>query len=152
MTTMKTIRRYSELMRLHTAEERYDYLRLGSLIGESTFGFDRYLNQAFYTSPEWKRFRRDMIIRDNGCDMALSDREIPHGAILVLHHINPITLEDIEDRADCLFDPENVVCVSDRTHRAIHFGDVSLLVLNPVERRQFDTCPWKLSQRGGRRT
>lgn len=139
---MKT-KSYSELIKLPDAESRFEYLRIGALIGDSTFGFDRYLNQAFYSSKEWKRFRRDMIVRDNGCDMALSDREIPNGAILVLHHIVPITLEDIENRADCLLDPDNVVCVSDITHKAIHYGDRSLLVLNPIERRPFDTCPWR---------
>lgn len=134
---------YSSLILLPTAEERFEYLRIGALIGESTFGFDRYLNQAFYSSKEWKKFRRDMIIRDNGCDMALEDREIPSGAKVILHHIIPITLEDIEDRADCLLDPDNVVCVSELTHKAIHYGDKSLLVLNPIERRPYDTCPWR---------
>lgn len=146
---MKMGRSYSELIKLPTAEERFDYLRLGSLVGESTFGFDRYLNQAFYSSPEWKRFRRDMIVRDNGCDMGLPDREIPKGSILVLHHIVPITLKDIEERADCLLDPDNVICVSDRTHKAIHFGDKSLLVLDPIERKPNDTCPWKNKKREG---
>lgn len=139
---MKT-KSYSSLILLPTAEERFEYLRIGALIGESTFGFGRYLNQAFYSSKEWKKFRRDMIIRDNGCDMALEDREIPSGAKVILHHIIPITLEDIEDRADCLLDPDNVVCVSELTHKAIHYGDKSLLVLNPIERRPYDTCPWR---------
>ena len=142
---MKTriIKRYSELIRLPTAEERFQYLKLQGSVGESTFGFDRYMNQRFYISKEWRDFRRDMIIRDNGCDMALPDREIPKGAILILHHINPLTLEDIEEQGEALFDPENVICVSDRTHNAIHFGDISLLARGPIERRPYDTCPWR---------
>lgn len=140
---MKSIKRYSELIRLPTAEERFNYLKISSNVGEPTFGFSRYLNQAFYTSKEWRRFRNDMILRDNGCDMALEDREIPPGAKLILHHIVPLTLEDVEEASDALFDPENVVCVSDRTHEAIHYGDISLLVLDPIVRRPNDTCPWK---------
>lgn len=140
---MKTIKRYSEVIKLPTAEERFHYLKLGSSIGESTFGFDRYLNQTFYTSREWRKFRSDMILRDNGCDMALPDRDIPKGARLILHHINPLTLEDVEEQGEALFDPENVICVSDRTHNAIHFGDISLLVFDPIVRRPNDTCPWK---------
>ena len=139
----KNIKRYSELIRLPTAEQRFEYLRVPSTVGIATFGFDRYLNQAFYTSKEWRDFRFKMILRDKGCDMALPDRDIPEGAILVLHHINPLSLEDVEDKSDALFDPENVVCVSDRTHRAIHYGDMSLLTLLPIERRPNDTCPWK---------
>lgn len=139
----KTIKTYSELIRLSTAEERFNYLKIAGLVGRSTFGFDRCLNQAFYTSKEWRQFRRDMILRDKGCDMALSDREIPDGDVLVLHHINPLTLQDVEESSPALFDPENVVCVSDRTHKAIHFGDVSLLVLAPIVRRPHDTCPWR---------
>ena len=140
---MTSIKRYSELIRLPTAEERFQYLKLPGNVGASTFGFDRYLNQAFYTSTEWRKFRRKMILRDNGCDMALPDREIPNGAKLILHHINPLTLEDVEEMGEALFDPENVVCVSDRTHNAIHYGDISLLVMEPVVRRPNDTCPWK---------
>lgn len=141
--TTKTIKTYSELIRFSTAEERFRYLKIPGSVGASTFGFDRYLNQAFYTSKEWRSFRRDMILRDNGCDMALPDREIPKGAILVLHHINPLTIEDVEESSPALFDPENVICVSDRTHKAIHFGDISLLSFGPTIRRPNDTCPWK---------
>ena len=142
---MKTriIKRYSDLIKLPTAKERFEYLKLPGSIGTSTFGFDRYLNQAFYRSKEWRKFRRDMIIRDGGCDMALPDREIPDGAKLILHHINPLTLEEVEEQGPALFDPENVVCVSDRTHNAIHYGDISLLTMEPTIRRPFDTCPWK---------
>ena len=139
----KTIKRYSELIRLPTAEERFNYLKLYGTIRESTFGYSRYLNQAFYTSKEWRRFRSGIILRDNGCDMALPDREIPKGAVLVLHHIVPLTLEDVENQGEALFDPENVVCVSDRTHKAIHYGDISMLMLDPIIRRPNDTCPWK---------
>lgn len=139
----KIIKRYSEVIKLPTAEERFNYLKLYGIVGESTFGYDRYLNQAFYTSKEWRRFRSEMILRDHGCDMALEDRDIPEGAILVLHHINPLTLEDVESEGEALFDPENVICVSERTHKAIHFGDISMLETGPVVRRPNDTCPWK---------
>ena len=140
---MTSIKRYSELIRLPTAEERFNYLKLSGSVGASTFGFDRYLNQQFYRSKEWRKFRSDMILRDNGCDMALPGREIPNGAKLILHHINPLTLEEVEEQGEALFDPENVVCVSDRTHNAIHFGDISLLVMEPIVRRPYDTCPWR---------
>lgn len=141
---MKTFRRYSELIRLHTIEDRFNYLKIAASVGESTFGFSRYLNQALYRSKEWKDFKREMVIRDKACDMALEGWDVPEGAILVLHHINPLTLEDVENRSDALFDPENVVCVSDRTHRAIHYGDISLINTLPIERRPNDTCPWKV--------
>ena len=132
------------MIRLHTIEDRFNYLKIAASVGESTFGFSRYLNQALYRSKEWKDFKREMVIRDKACDMALEGWDIPEGAILVLHHINPLTLEDVEDRSDALFDPENVVCVSDRTHRAIHYGDISLINTLPIERRPNDTCPWKV--------
>lgn len=136
---MKT---YSELIKIPTYEERYRYLRLGSKVGEETFGYDRYLNQMLYNkTSEWKRCRREIIIRDNGFDMAFPDRPI-HGKIFV-HHINPITLEDIHKRSPTIFDPENLVCVSFDTHQAIHYGDESLLVLDYVERKPNDTIPWR---------
>lgn len=136
---MKT---YSELIKIPTYEERYRYLRLGSKVGEETFGYDRYLNQMLYNkTSEWKRCRREIIIRDNGLDMAFPDRPI-HGKIFV-HHINPITLEDIHKRSPIIFDPENLVCVSFDTHQAIHYGDESLLVLDYVERKPNDTIPWR---------
>ena len=140
---MKNIKRYSELIRLNSIEDRFNYLKIAASVGESTFGFSRYLNQALYRSKEWKDFKRKMVLRDNACDMALEGWDIPSGAILVLHHINPLTIEDIENRSDALFDPENVVCVSDRTHRAIHYGDISLINTLPITRRPNDTCPWK---------
>lgn len=135
------IRRYSELVRLPTFEERFEYLKLCGNVGESTFGFDRYLNQALYTSQKWRTTRDEVLIRDNACDMGLEDWPI-NGRIIV-HHMNPLTLEDIENMADEIFDPEYLVCVSHNTHQAIHYGDVSLLPKLPIERKPGDTCPWK---------
>lgn len=121
--------------------DRYEYLRIGGVVGESTFGSNRYLNQILYRSYDWKKFRREMIIRDNGCDLAHPDYEI--GGIIILHHINPITIDDVKNRRRCVFDPENVVCVSHRTHEAIHYGDDTLLMKGPVVRRPGDTIPWR---------
>ena len=135
-------RSYRELRRIPTFEERFEYVRLGGVVGRETFGFERYLNQAFYHSNEWRRFRRDMIVRDNGCDLAIPDREIFDR--IILHHLNAITMEDIENSADCLFDPDNVVCVSHSTSNAIHYGDASLLIRLPEERRKGDTRLWKV--------
>lgn len=133
---------YSELILLPTFEERYEYLKLDGHVGEDTFGFDRYLNQAFYRSTEWKRIRRKIIVRDNGCDLAHPDREIV-GPIYI-HHINPISMKDLTDQTDYLRDPENLVCVSYNTHQAIHYGSTNLLTPTElVERRPNDTCPWK---------
>lgn len=136
-----TIKTYSELISLPTFKERYEYCRLDGLVGEETFGFDRYLNQIFYTSKEWRRFRREIILRDNGCDLGIKDREI--GGIITVHHLNPITVDDVINRNSCLFDPENVICVCDNTHKAIHYGDSELLILEPIERTKHDTCPWR---------
>lgn len=135
---------YTELMMLPTFEERFEYLSDPSLIGIETFGSSRYLNQAFYTSKVWRQFRNDIILRDNGCDLAVSDRPI-YGKI-ILHHINPVTEDHIVHADELLMDPENLVCVSLLTHNAIHFGDSSILYEEPVERYPNDTCPWK----GGR--
>lgn len=135
------IKTYSELITIPTFLERYRYLKLGGSIGEETFGFDRYLNQTLYRSPEWKRFRRDMIIRDNGMDLAADDYEIV-GKILV-HHIDPLTPQDVIRRDPKIFDPENVICTSMNTHNAIHYGDESLLMIEPVVRTKYDTCPWR---------
>ena len=140
MTTM-SIRTYSELIKLKTFEERYRYLRLAGSVGEETFGWDRYFNQKFYSSQEWKRFRREIIIRDNGCDLGIEDREID--GLIMIHHIEPITVEDVVQRRACLLDPENAICVSRNTHNAIHYGDENLLVLQPIERTRNDTCPWR---------
>ena len=136
-----SIRTYSELITLPTFEERYRYLRLGGRVGEETFGFDRYLNQIFYTSNEWRDVRDYVIIRDGGCDLGIEDREI-FGKILV-HHMNPIRQEDILRRSKFLLDPEYLICTVKNTHDAIHYGDESLLILPPVERTQYDTCPWR---------
>ena len=136
-----SIKTYSELILLPTFEERFRYLKLNGRIGEETFGLDRYLNQIFYTSDEWRKVRRDVIVRDNGCDLGVLDREI-HGLITV-HHLNPISVEDILNRTEILLNPEYLICVSDLTHKAIHYGDERLLITAPVERRPNDMCPWR---------
>ena len=138
MTNIKT---YSELITLPTFIERYNYLRLGGRIGEDTFGFDRYMNQKFYRSAEWKRVRDYVIVRDAGCDLGIEDREIM-GKILI-HHMNPIRPKDIYYGTDFLLNPEYLICVCHNTHNAIHYGDDSLLITEPIERTKYDTCPWK---------
>ena len=141
MMTRKIIRTYSELITLPTFEERFRYLKLGGKVGEDTFGFDRYLNQVFYRSAKWKEIRDYVIIRDNGCDLGMEGHEI-HQRILV-HHMNPITKEDILRESKFLLDPEYMICTIKNTHDAIHYGDESLLITAPIERRKNDTCPWK---------
>ena len=136
-----SIRTYSELITLPTFEERFRYLQLGGKVGEDTFGHDRYLNQMFYTSDEWRRIRRDVIVRDNGCDLGIQDREI-HG-LIIIHHMNPITIEDIINRSEFLLNPEYLISTVKNTHDAIHFSDERILITNPIERRPNDTCPWK---------
>lgn len=136
------IRTYSELSELTTFEERFEYLRLDGRVGADTFGFDRIFNQMFYRSAEWKAIRREVIIRDNGCDLGIEGREI-YGQRFIIHHLNPISLEDIERKADILLDPEYLITTTHGTHNAIHYGDAGLLIRGPVERRQFDTCPWR---------
>ena len=138
---MMTIKTYSELVTLPTFKERYEYLRLGGTVGIETFGFDRYLNQTFYKTKEWLSIRDHVIVRDCGCDLAISDREIA-GRILV-HHMNPITIEDILRRSKYLLDPEYLICTMKSTHDAIHYGDSSLLITEPIERTLNDTCPWR---------
>lgn len=129
-------------MALPTFEERYRYLRLNGKVGADTFGHDRYINQFVYQrSLKWKEVRRQVILRDNGCDLGIEDREI-HGKLIV-HHMNPITIKDIEEESDFLFNPEYLICTSHDTHNAIHYGDESLLITVPVERSPNDTCPWK---------
>lgn len=135
------IRRYSELITIPTFKERYEYLRLGGQVGKETFGFDRYLNQVFYRSKEWKSIRDYVITRDNGCDLGIEGREIP-GRILI-HHMNPITAEDIYNRSEFLLDPEYLISTIKITHDAIHYGDESLLLSEPIERTKNDTCPWR---------
>ena len=138
------IRTYSELMTLPTFEERYRYLRLGGRVGEETFGFNRYLNQRFYRSDdEWLYIRDQVIIRDHGCDLAIRDREIPEGVPIIVHHMNPITMEDIINRTKWLLDPEYLISTVDNTHKAIHYSDESLLITAPIERSRNDTCPWR---------
>lgn len=135
------IKTYKDLRRLRTFEERFEYLKIGGVVGRETFGFERYLNQTFYHSPEWKHRRRGIIVRDNGCDLGVRDREI-HDRIIV-HHMNPITVEDIEFSRDCVFDPDNLICTSHATSNAIHYGDASLLIKLTHERRKGDTLLWK---------
>lgn len=132
---------YSELIRIPSFEERFRYLKINGIVGEETFGCDRYLNQIFYKSEEWKRIRRRVIIRDNGCDLAWEEYEIK--GIIIIHHINPITKEDILDRSSKLFDLENLICTSVNTHKAIHYGNEEMLPKKIVERTMNDTCPWK---------
>jgi hypothetical protein len=133
-------RSYSELRKIHTFEDRYRYLALRGRVGESTFGFDRYVNQAFYTSREWRQARDTVIIRDNGCDLGIEGYEIHRG--LYIHHLNPLTLRQIESGDQCLLDPENLITVSHRTHNAIHYGDERMLPQKPIERRPGDTKLW----------
>ena len=135
------IRTYSELSKLKTFEERFQYLRLDGTVGKETFGFDRYLNQIFYRSQKWKSSKDFVIVRDNGCDLGVEGHEI-HSRILV-HHMNPITIEDIVNESDYLLDPEFLISTILNTHNAIHYGDESLLITAPIERRKNDTCPWR---------
>lgn len=136
-----SVKRYSELITLPTFEERFRYLKLDGKVGEDTFGFDRYLNQVFYRSQKWKSVRDYVIVRDNGCDLAMEGYEI-HGRILI-HHMNPISLKDLETESEFLLDPEYLITTVHNTHNAIHYGDESLLFTVPVERTKNDTCPWK---------
>ena len=141
ITMKNSIRTYSELITIPTFEERFEYLKLNGSVGLETFGHDRYLNQILYNSPEWRRFRPEIIVRDNGCDLACEGYEI-FGKILI-HHINPITAKDILNRNPKVFDPENVITTVHNTHNAIHYGDENLLIMAPIERSRNDTCPWR---------
>lgn len=150
---MKTITKsYSEMILLPTFLERFEYLRLHGGVAHETFGRDRWINQLLYTSPEWKAFRNRVIRRDEGCDLACPDRPIQtrdpvtgrHLRSILIHHINPITYEDVVNQAPCVFSMDNAVCTQLLTHNAIHYGDDSLLIKDPVERTVNDTCPWKL--------
>ncbi len=134
------IRTYSELIRIPTFEDRFEYLKLNGEVGFATFGNDRWVNQVLYHSPFWKRLRRDIIIRDEGRDMALEGFEI--GGRVIVHHMNPITLEDIEEERECVFDPENLICVSHDTHNAITYGDYNMLPKLPITRSAGDTTLW----------
>lgn len=135
-----SIKTYSELITIPTFEERFEYLQLKGSVGKDTFGYDRHLNQVLYRSPEWKRLRNQIIIRDCGCDLACEGYDI-HSKVLI-HHLNPITVEDVLARSRKVFDPDNLVCVSHNTHNAIHYGGVDLLVTGPIIRTKNDTCPW----------
>lgn len=136
-----SIKTYSELITIPTFEERFEYLQLKGSVGKDTFGYDRHLNQVLYRSPEWKRLRNQIIIRDCGCDLACEGYDI-HSKVLI-HHLNPITVEDVLARSRKVFDPDNLVCVSHNTHNAIHYGDLDLLVTGPIIRTKNDTCPWR---------
>jgi len=137
---MPRIKCYSDLLHLETFEDRYEYLRLGGGVGEATFGFDRYINQAFYTSSEWRNARRSVIARDRGCDLGVEGYEIHSG--LLVHHINPMDPNDIIDDEDWILNPEYLICTSQKTHNAIHYGDRSLLVKPFVPRSAGDTKLW----------
>lgn len=141
MVTMMSIRTYSELITLPTFEGRFKYLQLNGQVGESTFGFDRYMNQVFYRSQKWKSIRDFVIIRDCGCDLGVEGYDI-HGKIII-HHMNPLSMRDIETESDFLLNPDFLICTTHNTHNAIHYGDENLLVTAPVERTKNDTCPWR---------
>ena len=141
MEAIQTMRTYSELSKLKTFKERFEYLKLDGLIGEETFGWDRYLNQVFYKSPEWRSTRDKIIVRDNGRDLGVEGYDI-FGKIII-HHMNPMSLGDIANRNPDIFNPEYLICVSHETHNAIHYGDTNQLNLGPIERTVNDTCPWR---------
>lgn len=132
---------YTELITIPTYLGRFEYLQLKGAVGKDTFGYDRYLNQVLYRSPEWKRLRRDIIIRDNACDLAFKGYDIRERVLI--HHINPITVDDVVNRNPMVFDPNNLICVTHMTHNAIHYGDADLLITGPIIRTPNDTCPWK---------
>ena len=136
------LKTYSELSKLKTFEERFEYLRLNGQVGKDTFGFDRIFNQIFYRSIEWKRVRDRVILRDNGCDLGIPGHEI-YGQRILIHHMNPISLEDLERRSEILMNPEYLITTIHNTHNAIHYGDENLLIKLPRERTKNDTCPWK---------
>lgn len=142
MTIMTNIKTYRELSRLTTFNDRFEYLKLDGVVGKDTFGFDRIFNQRFYKSKEWLACRDYVILRDNGCDLGIEGHEINAQRILI-HHINPFTLEDLEKRPDILLDPEYLITTIHNTHNAIHYGDASMLITAPIERSKYDTCPWR---------
>jgi hypothetical protein len=136
-------RTYTELCRLKTFEERFDYLKLDGRTGDSTFGFDRHVNQSFYRSRLWRQIRQEVIIRDEACDLAIPERSILQG--IQIHHMNPVTMEDLELERDIVLDPEFLICVSHSTHNAIHFGSRNNLITLPKEREKGDTTLWTVS-------
>ena len=134
-------RTYSELIRFSTFEERFKYLSLDGQVGEETYGFDRWMNQAFYRSQEWKQIRNHVIVRDSGCDLGILGREIRER--IIVHHMNPIMIHDIQFATEYLLNPEFLICTTHNTHQAIHYGDERLLISEPIVRTPNDTCPWK---------
>lgn len=143
MTWMITKKCYSELIKIPTFEERFEYLKLDGAVGDFTFNGKRQLNQVLYRSPEWKSFRREIAIRDDGCDLAHSDHRVYGSTRLIIHHINPLTIEDILERRPCVFDKENVILTTHNTHEAIHYSNADILFTEPIERKPNDTCPWR---------
>lgn len=137
------IKTYSELIKLNTFKDRYEYLKLNGVIGNETFGFSRYLNQTLYSSDEWRSFRRKILLRDNGCDLGLSGYEFGPKEIISIHHINPITKKDILNRSGEIFNPDNVISCRHSTHMAIHYGSFERIDNQIIERRKNDTCPWR---------
>lgn len=142
MSTIK-LRTYSELSLLETFEERFDYLKLNGNIGVETFGFDRIFNQMFYNSVEWRSIRNYIIARDRGCDLAVEGFEINNGVKIFIHHMNPISIDDISKRTEILLNPEYLITTMSRTHNAIHYGRDGIIVPKVVNRCKNDTCPWK---------
>lgn len=140
MMTRTIIRTYEDLIKIDSFEDRFEYLKLSGAVGEDTFGFDRWLNQIFYKSKEWKRVRDEVIVRDMGHDLAHED--YPIKGKVIIHHMNPIFLDDLVDRTEFLLDPNYLICTSHNTHNAIHFGDQNLLPKKPIERRSGDTKLW----------
>lgn len=138
---MMIIRTYQELIKFKTFKERYRYLKLGGKVGEEIFGFDRYLNQKFYRSAEWKRIRDYVILRDNACDLGIEDREIDNR--IIIHHMNPLTKYDVINQTEFLLNPDYMICTTKRTHDAIHYGDEDILFGEFIERSKNDTCPWR---------
>lgn len=139
----KNTKTYSELISLPSFKERFDYLFIGGKVGDATFGAERYLNQVFYRSHEWKELRSSIILRDNACDLGIEDREIMHSSWIRIHHINPITLDDVRNRSSKLFDPENLITCSVKTHQAIHYTGWDGAPQDLVTRKPNDTCPWR---------
>lgn len=135
------IRTYSELACLETFEQRFKYLELDGQVGQETFGFDRYLNQKFYRSPEWRRVRQEVILRDNGCDLGIEDR--PIFGNVIIHHINPMSVDDIKHKETWVLDPDFLICTCKRTHDAIHYSDESIIFSEPIQRSPDDTCLWR---------
>lgn len=142
MRNQMIIRTYSELITLKTFEERFEYLKLNGKVGEETFGFDRYLNQMFYTSGPWRKLRNQIITRDLGCDLGIEDREIIDDKILI-HHMNPISRDDILNQTKFLLDPEYLITTIKNTHDCIHYGNSEILYKGPITRTKNDTCPWR---------